>query len=160
MGRVSRTSIARLKSGTTTGELHRSFGSVVGRFLRDRHVVDVALAGARRGYPHQARLALERRDRGRAAIPHAGPQSAHELVHHHRDGTLVLHAALDPFGHQLLAAAALEIELVLEVPIAAAAAHRADRAHAAVLLEAATLVDDHLARALVGAREQVADHRG
>src|SRR6476620_9464089 len=132
--------------------------SVVRRFLRDRDVVHVAFAHAGRSDPHQLRVALKRRDVRRSAIAHAGAQAADELMNHRGDRALVLHAALDPLRHQLVAAAGVEIELVLEVAVAAAAAHRADRAHPAILLEAAALVDDHLARALVGAGEEVADH--
>ena len=47
---------------------------------------------------------------------------------------------------------------LLEVAVARAVLHRADRAHAAVALERAALVQDQLARALVGAREERADH--
>src|SRR6185295_6410628 len=62
--------------------------------------------------------------------------------------------------HELVAAARrVEVELVLEVAVAAAAAHRADRSHAAVLFEAPPLIQDDLARALVGAGEQIPDHR-
>ena len=70
-------------------------------------------------------------------------------------------AAFDAFRYQFLADVRrpLEIEVVLEVAVAAAAAHRADRAHAAVFLEAAALVEDQFAGALVGAGEQIADHR-
>ena len=98
---------------------------------------------------------------GAAAVAHAGAQAADQLMDHRGDAAFVGDAPFDAFRHQLLAAprAAVEVELVLEVAVAAAAAHRADRAHAAVLLEAAALVEDHLARALVGAGEQVADHR-
>src|SRR6185503_2572465 len=53
----------------------------------------------------------------------------------------------------------IEIELVLEVAVAAAAPHRPDRAHAAVLLEAPALIQNQLAWALIRAGEQVADHR-
>ena len=96
-----------------------------------------------------------------AAVAHAGAQAADQLVHHRGDAAFVRDAPFDPFRHQLLACtpAGLEVELVLEVAVAAAAAHRADRPHAAVLLEAAALVQNQLARALVGARKQVADHR-
>ena len=96
-----------------------------------------------------------------AAVAHAGAQAADELVDHRGDAALVRDAALDAFGHELLGAVAVgvEVELVLEVAVAAAAAHRAERSHAAVLLEAAALVQDDLARALVGAGEQAADHR-
>ena len=62
-------------------------------------------------------------------------------------GALVGHLALDALGHQLVGRG-----LLLEVAVGRAARHRAERAHAAVGLEAAALVEDHLARRLVGAR--------
>ena len=100
------------------------------------------------------------RDVGAAAVAHAGAQAADQLMDHRGDAALVRDAAFDAFRHQLLAGlgVGVEIELVLEVAVAAAAAHRAERAHAAVFLEAAALIEDHLARALVGAGEQAADH--
>ena len=67
---------------------------------------------------------------------------------------------LDAFRHELLVRVRrVEIELVLEVAIAAAAPHRPDRTHAAVLLEASALIQNQLTRALVRAGEQIADHR-
>ena len=70
------------------------------------------------------------------------------------------HAAFDAFRHQFLlrALVRLELELVLEISIAAPAAHGADRSHAAVFLEATALIQDELARALVCSRKQIADH--
>src|SRR5690349_2374061 len=109
----------------------------------------MALADAGWRDPNQPRLALQRLDVLRAAVTHAGAQAADQLMDHRRDAALVRDASFDPLRHQLVAAAGrLEIELVLEVAVAAAAAHRADRSHAAVLLEAASLVENHLARAL------------
>ena len=107
------------------------------------------------------RVTLQGRESAAAAVAHAGAQAADELVNHRRDAALVRDAALDPLGHELLGRlrVRIEIELVLEVAVAAAAAHRAERSHAAVFLEAAALVENHLARALVGAGEQAADHR-
>src|SRR5260370_27121039 len=91
-----------------------------------------------------------------------GVQTCALPIYHGRDAAFVSDAAFDAFRHELLGGVrreAVEVELVLKVPIAAAAAHRADRPHAAVLFEAASLIQNHLARALVGAREQIADHR-
>src|SRR5262245_18911023 len=111
------------------------FHPVVGRFLRNLDVVDVALASASGGDPNELGLSLQLRDRGAAAITHAGAKTAYQLVDHGGDAAFMGHAALDAFGNQLVGrAAAFEIELVLEVLIAAATAHRANRAHAAVLL--------------------------
>ncbi len=95
-----------------------------------------------------------------SAVAHAGAQAAHELVDHRGHAALVRDAAFDAFRHELFrTVSAFEIEFVLEVPIAAAAAHGAERSHAAVFLEAAALEQDHLARALVRAGKQAADHR-
>src|SRR5690606_17014429 len=136
--------------------------TVVRRFLGDDHVVHVALAHAGRGDPHELRVPLQGGDVGAATVAHAGPQAAHQLVDHRRDAALVGHASLDAFRHELVAAvaAAFQIELVLEVAVAAAAAHRAERSHAAVFLEAAPLIQDDFARALVGPGEEAADHDG
>ena len=50
-------------------------------------------------------------------------------------------------------------DLLLEIAVGRAARHRAERAHAAIGLVGAALVQIDLARALVGAGEQRADHR-
>ena len=55
---------------TTTLLLH----AVIGRFLGDDHVVHVALAQARAGDSHEARLPLQLGDVPRAAVAHAGAQ--------------------------------------------------------------------------------------
>ena len=74
--------------------------------------------------------------------------------------SLVRDASFDALGHELVGGAtALEIELVLEVPVAASAPHRANRAHPAIFLVAAALEQDQLAGALVGAGKQISDHR-
>ena len=50
-------------------------------------------------------------------------------------------------------------DFLLEIAVGRAARHRADRAHAAVVFVAAALIEKHLARALVGAGEERAQHR-
>ena len=119
-----------------------------------------AFAQARGADADQPRFTLQRGDVRAAAVAHAGAQPAGQLVDHRRDAALVGDPSFDAFRHQLLAGfgVGIEVEFVLEVAIAAAAAHRAERAHAAILLEAAALIQDQFARALVGAGEQAADH--
>src|SRR5262245_53689616 len=100
----------------------------------------VALADTGGRDADQLRFALQHGNRPAAAVAHAGPESADELMDHRGDAAFVRDAPLDAFRHQLVAAARrFEIELVLEVPVAAPASHGADRSHAAVLLEAAAL---------------------
>src|SRR3954469_19037983 len=100
--------------------------------------------------------ALHLLDRGRAAVAHRLAQPADELVEDVRDRALVRHPALDPFGDQLVDV----LDVALEVPVLRVAArlHRAERAHAPVLLEALTAGEDHLARSLVRTGKQPAAH--
>ena len=120
----------------------------------------VALAGTGSRDPNQLGLLLQFGNRRAAAVTHSGSQPAHHLVDHRRGAALVGDASFDAFGHQLVRRpATLEIELVLEVAVAAAFPHGTDRSHAAVFLVGPSLKQDQLARALVSAGEQVADHR-
>src|SRR6266853_4839417 len=98
--------------------------SVIRRFLRDRDVVHVALAEPGGGDANHLRVALQVRDVLAAAVAHPGTQAADQLVNHRGDAAFVRDAALDAFGDQLLMRArqrrrALEIELVLEIAVAA-----------------------------------------
>src|SRR5260221_8405223 len=133
-----------------------SFHSVIRRLLRDDDVVHVPFAMARRGHANEPRIALQRPNVGAAAIAHPCPQTADELVDHRSDAALVRDPPFDAFRYELLARLGIrvEIEFILEVAVAAAAPHGADRSHAAVLLEAPPLVEDHLARTFVGAGEE------
>ena len=70
------------------------------------------------------------------------------------DRAAIRHLPLDAFRHELH----LVLHVLLEVAVGRALRHRAERAHAAIALVGAALVEEHLARALVGAGEQRADH--
>src|SRR5436305_1255202 len=129
----STTSTGRSASGKSSTI---SAATVIGRVLRDRDVVRVRLAQPRPGDAHEARL-LHRLDRRRAAVPHRLAQPTDHLVQHARERALVCHSALDPLGHELLDV--LDVALEVAVLRVAARLHRADRAHAAVLLEALAL---------------------
>src|SRR5262249_31047170 len=72
--------------------------SVVGRFLRDGNVVDVAFTESCRGDANELRFALQLADLGAPAVAHARAQTADELVNHRADATLVGDATLDAFG--------------------------------------------------------------
>src|SRR5262245_19844780 len=121
----------------------------------------VAFTDACRRNPNQLRLTLQGWNVLRAAVAHSCAQTADELIDQACDAAFVRDAAFDGLRPGVVGAARrVELELVLEVAVAAAAAHGADRPHAAVLLEAAALIEDQLARALVGAGEEVANHHG
>src|SRR5262249_44840411 len=138
--------------------------SVVRRFLGDDDVVHVALADAGRRDANELRFFGQLLDRPAATVAHAGAKAADQLVDHRSQAAFVRDTAFDAFGHELVAAVAggggWNLEFVLEVAIAAAAPHGANRAHAAVLLERAALIQDDFTRALVGAGEQAAHHHG
>src|SRR5262249_56711759 len=99
---------------------------------------------------HELRV-LQFFDRRGAAIAHRLADAADELVQDRGDRPLVRHAPLDALGHELLDV----LDVALEVTIArrAASAHRTERAHSPVLLEALALVEDDISGALVGACE-------
>src|SRR5437870_10443875 len=66
---------------------------VVGGFLGDDHVVDVALPQTGLGDPNEAGLLLHVGDGAAAAVPHAGAQPADQLVHHSRQRAAVRDAS-------------------------------------------------------------------
>src|SRR5579862_9088582 len=104
----------------------------------------MALTETGAGDADEARV-LHLFDRRRAAVAHRLAKPADELVEHRPERPLVGDARLDAFRDQLLA-----LDLALEVPVLRVAAlHCAERGHAAVLLEALALVDDHVAGSLV-----------
>src|SRR4051794_25580786 len=149
----SRTSTGRssfIGSGTTFGS-----AAIVRRFLRDRHVVRVRLAQPGAGDADELRV-LHLGGRRGTAVPHRLSQPTDELVDDRGERALVRDATLDPLRHELLDVLdiALEVAVLGERP----RAHRAERAHAAVLLEALALDEDDLARRLVGARQERAEH--
>src|SRR4051812_22243733 len=129
---------------------------VVRSFLGDDHVVDVTLAEPRRGNPHELRLGVEVRDRRATEIAHRGAQPADQLVQRLAQRALVRHATLDAFGNQLRR----RLDVGLEVAVLRPFLHRADRSHAAIRLIRAALIQDDLARRLVGTGEQRTDHHG
>src|SRR5262249_40764744 len=129
--------------------------SIVGGVLRDRDVVRVALPHAGAGDAHEPG-ALQLLDRRRAAVPHRLPQATDELVEHGLYRALVRDAPFDPLRHELVDV----LHVALEVAILGepASLHRAERAHAAVLLEPLALDDDDVARRLVRSGQHRAGH--
>src|SRR4029079_9843274 len=131
-----------------------SLDVVVGRFLRDLHVVHVRLAHARRGDLHELRPGAHVLDGAAAGVAHARAHPAHELLDDRGRRSLVGNAALDALGHQLVGV----VLRVLEGAVARALLHRADRAHAAVRLVRPALEELDLARRLLAAGEEAAQH--
>src|SRR5216684_497373 len=125
---------------------------VVRRFLRNENVMGMALPHRSPAHENEPGLGAQLFNIPRSAITHAGPQTAHQLIDERRQVALVRHPAFNPFGHELAGLVAR-----LAIPFAGAGAHRADRTHAAIGLEAATLVNDELAGAFKQTRQQTAE---
>ena len=115
--------------------------------------MDVAFLQPRAGDADELAVLAHLLDRGAAGIAHGRAQPPHKLVDHRIGGTLVGHLPLDPFGNQLVGRG-----ILLEVTVRAAPRHGTQGSHAAIGFEAAALVQDHLARRLVGACDGAADH--
>src|SRR2546423_577979 len=151
------------RSRTRTGRSSRAGSSTTGaasapivrRLLRDRHVVRMRLAETGCRDPDEARP-LHLLDRGRPAVPHRLAQPTDELVHDVLERALVRNTSLDPFRDQLLDI--LDVALEVAVLREATRLHRSQRSHAAVLLEALALEEDHVPGCLVGAREHAPEH--
>src|SRR5690606_37651602 len=110
---------------------------------------------ALRGRADELRVRAKVLDGARARVAHARAETADELVEDRRERAAVRHAPLDALGHELLVGGA-----ALAVAVLAALPHRAERAHAAIHLVAAALVEHEVAGRLVRAREERADHHG
>ena len=109
-----------------------------------------------RGDLHERGLGAHLGDVVAAGIAHRGSKAADKLMHDTAERAFVGHAAFDAFRDQLLDF----FRRVLEVAIGTAlvAAHRAQRAHAAIGLERAALIQLDFARRFFGAGEHAADH--
>src|SRR5690606_39075292 len=123
----------------------------------DRDVVDVALAPPGARDPDEARLRAHLGDAAAPGIAHRRAKPADQLVDDRDDAALVRHAALDALRDELLQllARVLEIAVGRAVPLR----HRAERAHAAIGLVRAALIELDVAGRFLGAGEQAADHR-
>src|SRR5271157_2063897 len=151
-----------------------SFNAIVGRFSRNDHIVHVAFAQAGVADAHKLCLFLKIADGCAAQIAHAGAQAANQLEYHGFKRPAVWHAPLDTLRNKLgqtvlVGALALhnalaarfragQIVCALEITLARTLAHGGQRAHAAIALEAAALIEDSLAGAFVHACKERPDH--
>src|SRR5262249_5472162 len=113
----------------------KSIQPIIRRFLRDRNVVHVRLAHTGAGNADEMRFGVHLVDGRAADVTHRGAQSAGELVHDAAQRSAVRNAALDAFRHEFVG-----VGLDLEITILRTLLHRAQRAHAAVALVRAALV--------------------
>src|SRR5260370_9062331 len=123
------------------------------RLLGDDHVLDVALTETSGGEAHDPGLRLEFFQVGDAAVTHSAAKPGDELLHQTAERTLMGYAAFHPFRHGLAA-----LGRVLEIAVAGARFHGAERTHAAIGLERAALVENGFSRRLFRARKETPDH--
>lgn len=133
------------------------FLTVVRSFLRDLDVVDVGFTETAGGDLNELSLGAHFVDRLAAAVAHGGAETADHLVDDGGNGALVWDHAFDAFWNELVDVAGV---VVLEVAVGGTLAHCAQRAHSAVGLVGAALVEDDFARSFFGACEHAAHHDG
>src|SRR5579859_1783321 len=133
-------------------------GPVVRRFLCNHHIVRMALAQTGVGDTHEARLVLHLGDSGTASIAHRLAQATDQLIDQWSQHPFIGNARLDALGNQT----AFLDDIVLEVAIFAETAllHGGNRTHAPVIFETLAARDNQLARTLIHARQQTAQHDG
>src|SRR3569623_2911282 len=128
--------------------------AVIRRLARDGHVVHMALAHAGASHAYEHRLGAHLVDVPATGVTHARAQTAHELVDDGAHRALVRHASLAALRHELL-----DLDLAfLEVAVAGATLHGAERAHAAIGFVRAALIQLALAGRILRAREHAAHH--
>src|ERR1700681_4519151 len=108
-------------------------------------VVDVAFAGAGAGDAHELRLLAQLLEVAGADVAHGGAEPTGELVQDIAEWALERHLPLDPLGHELQRI----LDVLLEVAVGGAACHSRHRAHAAITLVRAALIQIDLARTLL-----------
>src|SRR5437879_4143626 len=145
---TGRSSAGRSGSGRTSAPIVRCL-------LRDRHVMRMALAEPRGGNADELRV-LHLLDRRGAAIAHGLAHAADELMQDRGDRAFVGNAPFDSFRNELVDV--FHVALEVTVTRRPARAHRAERAHAAVLLEPLALLKDHVAGRLIRSREDRSRH--
>src|SRR5262249_26477745 len=99
--RKKRTGAPMMISAIRRGFNASGLDPVVRGFLRDLHVVDVALAQAGGGDADELRLGAQLLDVLAAAVPHPAAKAAHQLEDVHRQRALVRNPPLDALGDQL-----------------------------------------------------------
>src|SRR6202171_5633241 len=133
-----------------------SVDAIIRCFLGDLHVVHVRFANACARDLAERGAGAQLVDVGAAAIAHRRAHATQELMHDRDHRPLVRHASLDALGDQLFRGAFAFG--VLKVAVARAELHRAERAHTAVALVRASLIELDLSGGLLRAREQAPQH--
>ena len=131
--------------------LKSAVDGVVRGFLRDLNVVRMAFRQPRAGNLDELAVLAQVVDVLRTAVAHAGADAANHLINGICERSLIRHTALDAFRNVLLV-------VCLEVAVAGALTHSAQRAHAAVDLELSALIELVLAGGLLAACNKGAEH--
>ena len=110
--------------------------------------------------PDEPPLRAQLVDRVRPRVEHRLPQPSEQLVHDGGHRPAIRDLALDPLCDELVVARDIRLEVAIPRVrgLLAARLHRAERSHAAVGLELLAVDEEHVAWALVGSREERAEH--
>ena len=93
-------------------------------------------------------------DGGSTAIAHTGTQSTDHLIDDFLHGSLVRHATGNALWNEFLDI----LRICLEIAVLRAMFHSLQRTHATIALKLTTIVDDSVARTLLGTGNQRTDH--
>src|SRR5215207_1703119 len=105
------------------------------------------------GNARQPRLTMKIIERRGTCVPHTGAQSTDELIHIIAETAFIGYTTFDAFGDKLTASA-----LARGITIDSIALHRPETAHAAVFLEATSLIQHDFARRFVETCEHASQH--
>src|SRR3972149_7580520 len=144
----------RAEIGINTPSTPRLLQPVIGGFLGNNHIVDVAFAKSGRRDAHESRF-VQLFEIGGAGIAHAGAQSPHQLQDDGFERPFVGHASFDALRDELVRSG-----MLLAVAVGCPGLHDAKRAHAAVGLESAALIEHEFAGAFIATGQQIAHHDG
>ena len=111
----------------------------------------MALLQTSTGDTDELSLLMHIEDGAAAHITHTGTQTTDELEYSIGNRALEGYTTLNAFGNELLV-------ILLEVTVLGALSHSTQRAHAAVYLEAASLIDFHFTGSLFTASQQRTEH--
>ena len=133
------------------------FQSVVRSFLRDLHIVNMRFTPAGRCDFNKAGFAAHLINRTAAAVAHRRTKAAAHLIDDGKNASFVGNHTFNTFRYKLINIAVI---VVLEVTVGRAFVHSAERAHTAVALVGAALIQNDFARSFVSTGKHTAHHDG
>src|SRR5947207_7068640 len=142
--------------GVAVADSRCSVELIIGCFLGDDDIVDMAFAQSSTGNADETGALAQILDGTATTIAHTRAQPTDQLIHHIGQGAFVGDTPFIALRYQL---AGLRL-VALEIAVAFPSCHGAERTHSAVDLVTPALVQNALAWALLGPGKEAADHHG